>query len=193
MINSLLEWRSFCNKEHDITCNQKYGDTLPYSFHLDCVFKQGMKWLDLLESDSDRLIAMFALARHDLIEDTRMTYKDVLHKVEQLILLDETFRMQASKFESVAVITNLIAETIYNVTDDKGRNRKERKNEEYYTELRKNHIAVFVKLCDLASNTMFSKLTAHSMYGKYKREFPNFKEKLYLEQFEELFNFVENI
>lgn len=193
MIDSLKQWREFCNNEHDVVCNQKYANKLPYSFHLGCVFTQARTWLHLLPSDSDRLVALFGACGHDLIEDARMTHNDILEKVERLILVDDSFRIKMNSLDSVSIITTDIAETIYNVTDDKGRNRKERKNDSYYAELKANPIAVYVKLCDLASNTMFSKATGHSMYKKYKKEFPNLKEKLYLPQFEELFNFIETL
>ena len=87
----------------------------------------------------------------------------------------------------------MVADIVYCVTDEKGKNRKERKNDKYYQELKENKLAVFVKLADLAANTLFSKLSGSSMYEKYKKEWPKFKEKLYIAEYKEFFNYIENL
>ena len=86
-----------------------------------------------------------------------------------------------------------VADVVHCVTDEKGKNRGERKNDKYYLELSKDELAIFVKLSDLAANTLFSKLSGSTMYNKYKAEFPNFKKKLYVERFAEFFDYIENI
>ena len=58
-----------------------------------------------------------------------------------------------------------VAEVIYLCTDDKGRNRKERKSERYYNGLEENEIALFVKLCDIISNVKYSILTSNYSMG----------------------------
>lgn len=161
---------------HNNYCNQKYGDNLPYSFHLKCVINQGRKFEHLVKYDWDDFIYP-ALLTHDVIEDCRMTYNDLADILKRY------------KYESYEGITNIV----YCLTDEKGKNRAERKNEKYYKELKANPLAVFVKLADISANTLYSKLTGSSMYEKYKKEFPAFREKVYLEEFEEFFNYVENL
>lgn len=161
---------------HDNQVNQKYGD-LPYSFHLKCVRMQGLPFMSLCSEDGFVLDA--ALYGHDLMEDARYTYNDV-----KTLMLQYGFSSKNSE---------AVAEIIYCVTDEKGRNRSERKNAKYYHELRNNESAVFVKLADIAANTLFSKLTGSSMYNKYKKEFPKFKELCYVKSLSSFFDYVENL
>ena len=91
------------------------------------------------------------------------------------------------------VAGEMVADIIHAVTDEKGKSRAERKNDKYYKELRENKLAVFVKLADLSANTLYSKLTNSSMYNKYKSEFKGFKEKVYIEEYKEFFDYIENL
>lgn len=178
--------------QHDIVCSQKYGDSLPYSFHLKAVEAQGEKFIHLIEVEainnsvnyksvaiSSRNIVRAALLMHDTLEDSRLSYNDIL-------------RLTNQEFENYTA-SEMVADIVYCVTDEKGKNRAERKSEKYYQELSENRLAVFVKLADLAANTLYSKLTGSSMYDRYKGEFSHFKEKLYISEFEEFFNYVENL
>lgn len=179
--------------QHDVVCNQKYGDNLPYSFHLKTVEAQMLKFKHLIEKGSVvnknnfnsrpvsyKEIVCFACCAHDIIEDGRTTYNDLRDMVN------------TEDFGNYTAAT-MIADIVYCLTDEKGKNRSERKNEKYYKELSENKYAVFVKLADIAANTLYSKLTGSSMYDKYKKEFPNFKEKVYIEEYKEFFNYVENL
>lgn len=185
------ELRKYFYERGDVYCNQKYGDYLPYSFYLKCVEQQGNKFLHLIDfkiiqnrenqfSQGVSLaeITSLALTAHEAIEDFRMTYNDV--------------KDIASGLGNV-VAGVMVADIVYCVTDEKGKNRSERKNDNYYKELSENKLAVFVKLADLAANTLFSKLTGSSMYEKYKSEFPKFKKKVYVSEYEAFFNYVENL
>lgn len=186
----MQDFRELIYHQHDVVVNQKYGGYLPYSFHLKAVEAQGEKFIyligdgDISNPDNYRStnvpikdIVRYALIAHDSIEDARLTYNNVLD-------LSIEGNYYASK---------MIADIVYCVTDEKGRNRKERKNDKYYAELRANKLAIFVKLADLAANTLFSKLTGSSMYEKYKTEFPHFKDELYCEELKEFFDYVENL
>lgn len=179
-------------QRHDVYCNQKYADTLPYSFHLKCVEAQGEKFLHLIDEKIIRNennsfskdtsltnIVKFCLCGHDLEEDARMTYNDVL----------ET----ATDYLGNTVAGKMAADIIHCCTDEKGKTRCERKNDKFYKELAENEIAVFIKLADLSANTIFSKLTNSSMYKKYKEEFIKFKEYAYVEQYKEFFDYLEVI
>mgnify|MGYP001465973689 FL=1 len=130
------------------------------------MYAQGSKFFHLL-SDTEVLAVMFALYGHDLIEDGRKTYNDILSKVNKLLL--PTYG---------EVYCEAIVDIIYCVTDEKGKNRSERKNEKFYRELDQNKLAVFVKLSDMAANKLYSKLSGSSMYDKYNKEFPKFKDNV---------------
>lgn len=189
----MKEFRKFIYNQHDVVCNQKYADNLPYSIHLGFAESQGKKFIHLLDNEScvnkenfrsipktHRDVVRYALIAHDSMEDARITYNNLID-----IINTEKF----GNFKAAVTI----ADIVYCVTDEKGKNRSERKNDKYYSELKNNKLAVFVKLADLAANTLFSKLSNSSMYPKYKKEWPNFKEKLYIEEYKEFFDYVENI
>lgn len=188
----LYNFREDIYNQHDIECNQKYADKFPYSAHLRFVEAQGEKFLHLIQNEiivnsqnmfsvkSDvKTVIRMALISHDSIEDARFTYNNLLEK--------------ANNYLGNYTASSMVADIVYCVTDEKGKNRSERKNDKYYSELRKNKLAIFVKLSDLAANTLFSKLSGSSMYKKYKKEFPNFKNKLYIEEYKEFFDYIENI
>jgi len=183
--------RKVIYNQHDIVCNQNYGDSLPYSFHLKAVESQGEKFIKLIiEGDvfntgnifskgvSCRDVVRLSLTGHDLQEDGRMSYKDI--------------KGLASKLGN-SLAGEMVADIIYCVTDEKGKNRQERKSEKYYAELKENRLAIFVKLADISANTLYSKLTDSSMYRKYKSEFPKFKEVCYVEEYSEFFEYVQSL
>jgi hypothetical protein len=156
---NLQEAKDFIFHQHDVVCNQKYGKTLPYSFHLDCVLQQGYKFLYLIEDVKARPGNSFSNERlrdwvligclgHDLIEDARMTYNDVKD-----------------------LFSEEIADIIYLCTEERGKDRAERHPESWYKALTDNKLATFVKLCDVIANVKFSLLTNSSMYSKYQKEF----------------------
>lgn len=172
-------FKEYIFNRHDVYCNQKYGEDLPYSFHLQCVVEQGKKFKHLLNKFEWEDSVYPALLSHDTLEgDARMTYNDLVEVLQEYSYHDIPYG---------------IANIVYAVTDEKGKTRAERKNDKYYRELKENKLAVFVKLADLSANTLFSKLTGSSMYKSYKSEFPKFKEKVYIEEYEEFFNYLENL
>ncbi len=44
--------RNIIYNQHDVICNQKYGDNLPYSFHLRCVEAQAIKFMHLIPDET---------------------------------------------------------------------------------------------------------------------------------------------
>jgi (p)ppGpp synthase/HD superfamily hydrolase len=92
---------------------------------------------------------------HDLIEDTRVSYNDVKNHLGQEA-----------------------ADIIYALTNEKGKNRKERANDKYYEGIRNTPGAVFVKLCDRIANVQYSKMTKSRMFEMYKNENPEFIRQL---------------
>lgn len=176
------EARDFFYHRHDVYCNQKYADTLPYSFHLDLVDKQCNKFLYLLEftQDSDffniekcqKLLRIkIGIFGHDSIEDARMSYNELKEKYGKLV-----------------------ADIIMRCTEYTGETRDERKPVVFYQKLITNEEAVFVKLCDIIANTKFSLLTNSSMFKKYKKEyFAKVKPLLYLNKYKDMFDYLEQL
>lgn len=164
--------KNFFYHLHDVVVNQKYNETLPYSFHLEMVANQAKKFEKLIPVDdpyySDIWIGVYG---HDSIEDARLTYNDI-----------------KSKFGERA------AEIIYLCTEDKGRNRGERKSDKFYEELKTNESAVFVKLCDIMANSLFSQLTGSTMFEKYRQEYyRKVKPHLYSDEYKEMFGYLDKI
>jgi (p)ppGpp synthase/HD superfamily hydrolase len=160
----------FCIERHDVFANQKYDDTLPYSAHLRFVAAQYYKFSHLLR-DKDNITCLLACYGHDLIEDTRLTYNDIVNKT-----------------------TQEIADIIYCCTEEKGRNRDERHSDKYYKELSQNKLAIFVKLCDILANVQYSILTNSSMFKKHKKENEkNQKLKEFAPEFEPMFNLLNTL
>ena len=129
---------------------QWYGSK-PYMYHLKKVSDVA---LDCGYTDVSILMSCLL---HDVIEDTEVTYKDV----------KENFGEE-------------VAEIVYCVTDELGRNRKERKSKTY-KKIYDNPKAIVVKLCDRISN----------MYESMGTENYNLRLiKMYLDEHE---SFVDGI
>ena len=173
MFQSLQEFKEFAYHRHDIYVNQKYGndDLLPYSFHLNMVDKQGIKFRHLLNPTELRL-ARCGCWGHDLIEDGRMSWNDIKN----------SFGAD-------------VADIIWGCTDSSGKNRIERHDEAYWERLTGNRLSVFVKLADRMANMLYSLSTNSSMFDKYKQEWPGMKQRLesYHDEFHQMFQYIEKI
>lgn len=97
-----IQW---CIDQHKNT-NHFYDTYLPYEFHLRMVVQVADQFIGLPENHwSDLKLACWG---HDLIEDTRVSYNDC-----------------------VLELGRYVAEIIYAVTNEKGRNRTDRANDKY--------------------------------------------------------------
>lgn len=158
-------------KQHDDT-NHMYDTYLPYSFHLRMVSNVAKDYIHLLPKNL-QVPAILAAWGHDLIEDTRVSYNDVKKELG---------------YDA--------AEIVYAVSNEKGKNRKERANEKYYKGICETPGATFVKLCDRIANVQYSKMTKSRQFGMYKEENENFTNSLknYTGgDLEELFNYLNSL
>ncbi len=165
------EWIHFCTEQHDKTCNQKYDHSLPYSFHLNMVAAQAKQFSDLL-SGEDYAKVVWGCYGHDLIEDARLSYNDIkFHTGEE------------------------IAEIIFLCTEMRGRDRGERKNNQFYNDLMTNKLAVFVKLCDIMANSLYSTLSGSSMIKKQREEWPSIRVKILptYPEYGKMINYLDSI
>lgn len=183
----MIEFRQFCINQHDIECNQKYDKTKPYSFHLGLVASKVDKFKHLLSDGTnfEYEIAWCSAWGHDLIEDARTTYNDIVK-----------LSIYPKKTHGVKIypsISNQVADVIYALTDEKGKKRGDRHSDKYFDELVQNDLAVFVKLCDVIANVQYSILMESRMYEAYKGEFPRLKQKLYKSKYAEMFDYLENL
>jgi (p)ppGpp synthase/HD superfamily hydrolase len=168
---SIGEFHVFCAHQQDVVCNQKYDNNLPYSFHLECGREEARQWTMEFSFDNfDTETVLCGAMGHDLQEDARLTYNDIVQKTGKEI-----------------------ADIIYACTEDKGKSRGERHSDAYYDGLRENRLATFVKLCDIIANVKFSMLTNSTMLDKYRSEFPRVKKELYRYEFDGMFLYLENL
>lgn len=184
----MIQFKQFCINQHDTECNQKYDKTKPYSYHLELVASKVDKFKHLLsdENDFEYEIAYCAAWGHDLIEDARTTYNDIIQK-----------KIHAKNGYGIAAsypnISREVADIIYALTDEKGKNRAERHSDKYFDELSQNDLAVFVKLCDIIANVQYSILMESRMFEAYRDEFPRLKQKLYKFKYDEMFVYLEKL
>lgn len=155
--------------------NLKY-DCHEYSKHLIDVFNIGVEYLDLLadvEIDLPfggagripelRNGVLNALICHDTLEDCGVSYNDLKKKIGEFA-----------------------ADIVYDVSNELGKNRKERA-ERTYPKTKKNNYAIFVKCCDRLANAKFSEIeNPNPMFQKYVKEYSNFRKELNNGYFQEL-------
>jgi (p)ppGpp synthase/HD superfamily hydrolase len=144
-----MNYVDWCIEQHRKT-NHFYDRYLPYEFHLRMVNNVYEDFQHLLDEELNDYCGK-AVWAHDTIEDTRVSYNDVKNQ-----LGDE------------------VANIVYAVTNDKGKNRKERAGDKYYEGIRNTPGAVFVKLCDRIANVQYGKMTKSRMFEMYKKENPEF-------------------
>ncbi len=107
---------------------------------------------------------------HDLIEDTRTSYNDV-----KQMLGEEA------------------ADIIFAVTNETGKNRKERANAKYYDKIRTTKGAIFVKICDRIANVQYAKMTKSKMFDMYKKENPDFMQNCWAHTYPEMQHYLINL
>jgi (p)ppGpp synthase/HD superfamily hydrolase len=155
MNKKVIDAMSLAMLSHDNT-NHSYNGN-PYALHLSMVVHYAMKYMYLIaEEDEDDVIAACWL--HDTIEDCRLTYNDVKNRTNEKV-----------------------ADIVYALTNEKGKNRAERGNENYYKGIRETSNAVFVKLCDRLANVNYSAYSGSRMLEMYAKENVKFLENLGLE------------
>ena len=124
-------------------------DGKPYFYHLEQV-------VDVLKdfgfTDDKYVIAGYL---HDALEDTSLSYNDIKNQFGEEI-----------------------AEIVYCVTDELGRNRKERKSKTY-PKIRSNPDAIIVKLADRLANLTNSMKHKPHMADMYRNEYDRFKRELF--------------
>ena len=130
-------------------------DGKPYSVHLSMVALNAVRFIDCIptQNQNDVILACWL---HETIENCRLTYNDIKE-----------------------VAGETVANIVYAVTNEKGKNRKERANDVYYDGIRKIMWAKYVKLCDRLANVQYSYDNMSTMYDVYQEENDAFIEALF--------------
>lgn len=122
-------------------------DIYPYIYHV----KQVAKIAEDLGYDESIIVASYL---HDTLEDTELSYNDILK-----------------------AFGNEVAEIVYAVTDELGRNRTERKSKTY-PKIAANWKATVVKICDRIANIEQSNEYNPRLLDMYKKEHEDFCKNL---------------
>ena len=144
---------AFAIEAHQNT-NHLY-DGKPYSVHLALVVAYAQKYIDKVPEHYQENV-INACWLHDTIEDTRNTYNDIK-----------------------TISNETVANIVYAVTNEKGKNRKERANDKYYQGIILEPFARFVKLCDRLANVKYSVDTNSRMKEVYRKENDHFIKSLF--------------
>lgn len=122
-------------------------DIYPYSYHI----RQVVNIAEELGYDESIIVAS---ALHDVLEDTDLSYNDI----------KKAFGEE-------------IAEIVYAVTDEMGRNRNERKMKTY-PKIKDNWKATAVKICDRIANMKHSSQYNKELHKMYQKEYSAFYKNL---------------
>ena len=119
--------------------NQRY-DVHSYTYHLSEVLENVKKFSGFYGDDPELMAALkMAGVFHDTLEDIpSYTYNDLRKDIGKVIS-DEFY-------------VNMVAEIVYACTTEKGRSRKERACDKYYSGIRDTGYAPFIKACDRVAN-----------------------------------------
>ena len=173
----VLAARDVASRLHD-KCGCVYGRNLPYSLHIDMALNAASQYHRMLDklTAEEFTSTMCAVALHDVGEDCRQNWNDVVALMGQVI---DTVKCDEAKlpvpFYFGEPIPKMVAEIVYLCTDVKGRNRKER-HEKTYPLTAESFPASFVKIAgDRVANTRFSFAYGDrpGMHRKYANELPS--------------------
>ena len=169
--DSLEQIRLAAHRLHE-SVNQFYDGDKPYGYHLDMVAKEVYAYGHLVLVGEADLFPLFMGAWfHDSIEDARVSYNDV--------------KKIALKFGLTEEQAFMASEIVYALTNEKGRNRKERAGKRYYEGIRNTPYAPFVKMCDRMANIRYScgcyNMGNLRMAKVYEDEMPYFAQAILVE------------
>lgn len=128
---------------------QTYNNEVPYSVHLGQVIEVLRRFN---VEDDDMYCAAWL---HDSIEDTRVSYNDIKDRFGENV-----------------------AELVYAVTNERGRNRKERNQKTYPKIFRAGEDALTLKLADRIANVEYGLSDGTGKSDIYRKEFQDFSEHL---------------
>lgn len=150
--------------------NHMYDTYLPYEYHLRMVSKIIADNIRLIP-EADRADVIAAGWLHDVIEDARISYNDVL----------KTFNFNVA--EIVRACTNY----------GRGRTKEDRMPDFCYKDIRETPNATYVKLADRMANVQYSIMTGSGMLLKYKQAHTRFSKELRNGEYESMWEELETL
>lgn len=156
---------NFAIKAHK---DQKYG-SLPYAQHLLSASMVLTRFGICLADPVDGIYQHMGALLHDSMEDAGVKYREI-----------------------VTEFGERVADMVYCVTDEIGRNRKER-HDKTYPKIRQNKDAIVVKLADRITNAEFSASERSRQMDMYRTEYKGFREALYNGEHDDMWNHIEKV
>jgi len=148
--------------------DQKYGN-LPYAQHILSASTVLTRFGICLADPTDGIYQHMGALLHDTVEDAGVKYREI-----------------ATEFGE------RVAEIVYCVTDEIGRNRHER-HEKTYPKIRQNKDAIIVKLADRITNAEFSASERSRQMDMYRTEYNDFRTALYNGEHDDMWNHLEAV
>ena len=184
-------YKNFADEFHKWAV-QKHRDTgctysgYDYSLHLDAVRNVARQYLYLIPSEFHCAV-LCASSGHDLTEDARINHGDIVKHFTLPWLSGYPDIMDQGVF---------VADVIYNVTNELGKNRVER-SQKTYPKIASCQYSTFVKLADRVANCKFSYFMndEKGMFKKYKSEHADFYKALHnvAHGFEEMWSELQSL
>jgi len=161
---------SYAIEKHEATGCKYSGYN--YDLHVKATVNVAKQYLHLIENNN-RAYVLCATAMHDLMEDCRVNYNEINDMMR-------TVSTYSDLKQPIAFVEGFVADIVYNVTNELGRNRKERAMKTY-PKIASCRYSTFVKLCDRIANMKFSYYIndEKGMFKKYKDEYSEFYKNLY--------------
>lgn len=164
-------------RDYTIEChksiNQVYGKYLPYEFHQRAAVGVFHRFKFLIPEERWLTVEM-GIWGHDVLEDvSSISYND--------------FKEVCGKE---------VADLVFAVTNNTGKTRAERADDNYYEKIRTTPYAVFVKLCDRIANIEYGKMAewqGKSMLDKYRKENEEFEKKLWDKNYAVMFFHIREL
>jgi (p)ppGpp synthase/HD superfamily hydrolase len=157
-VDEVFKWASEAHDKAGCT----YGENnLSYALHLAMVLYYCRYYAYLLPQEIWDDVAKACIC-HDILEDTNNSYNDL-----------------------AKVIGVSAADMVYNVTDELGKNRKERK-ERTLPKIKACRYSTYVKLMDRLANVEYSNGAKSRMFSMYQDEHTAFCLALYTEEYSEI-------
>jgi len=163
-----IEAKIFSLKKH---MHQEYESGVPYSIHLIMVSNYINKYINLIpQNDWENVICAGWL--HDVREDVGVSYNDI----------KKLFGYE-------------VAEITYNLTNNDGRNRKEKAINTYIPKISTNRLSVFCKLADRLANVQYGLLNKNnSMLKTQANELDYMVETLFVKgEYDNMWNELSNM
>lgn len=141
--------------------NHKYNE-YPFSFHLFSVANKVSGLCNKYNLSQEKETILYcACLLHDILEDSDTHYSDIV-------------RMVGEPNE----ITIAIADIVYNVTDELGKNRQER-HDKTFPKIKPDILSRITKLSDRNCNYLHNFITKYKLIGMYAKEHDHFVKELY--------------